>query len=133
MLENSMSVQVSSRVDMEETVWFPPGEECTGIGRFRLMFGAVGPPPPFSWVCRYACVGGGSVGACLCSEIKCGCIGSLCYCCIYGIQGMWGMYCGCLGRGLLSVYRSSWVLESQQDHGLGICCSVRLRMGGSFA
>ena len=106
------------------------------IGRFRWMIGAVGPPPTYS---RGAGMrvrdGGGGVGACFCSEIGCGCIRFfvlLVYSGVCGSQGMWGKYRCCLGRGLLSVYRGSWVLESQHDHGVGRWRSVRLSMGGSY-
>ena len=57
MLENSISVHVYSRIAREEAIWFPPGEGCTVIGRLRLMFGAVGPPPTYSRVSINACVG----------------------------------------------------------------------------
>ncbi len=114
-LENSMSLQVFSRADREDAVSCPPGEGCTLFGRFRLLFGAVGPPSRFSRVCWYACVGGGGcVGDYLCLEFGCVCIGILCYCCRAGYVaaiacgviivaaciGVCGVFIGALGFGV---------------------------------
>jgi hypothetical protein len=54
MLANSVFVQVSNNVVMEEAVWAPSGAWYTICGRLRLLFGAVGLPPRFSRVWEYA-------------------------------------------------------------------------------